>query len=168
MKLISGRHVLIRAVAHMFTAGATVLAVSGLLLTAPPAANASGFHICAVGLVGDCIDATSLDTYTPVVGGSPGRDLVTPSAGSGNQIFLQFVLHNQTMCVAAENNGVKVNVKPCQGSEGVVWYVETDPNNSTKFRFRNREFSTSYLTGMGKGSQFIILPGTPIQDFVYQ
>jgi hypothetical protein len=68
------------------------------------------------------------------VGGSPGGDLVTLSAGSGNQIFLQFVLHNQTMCVAAENNGVKVDVKPCQGSEGVVWYVETDPEQLVKIQ----------------------------------
>jgi hypothetical protein len=150
----------------MLTAGATVLAVSGFLLTAPPAANASGLHICAVPQSGDCIDAPNLDSYTHVVGGSPGRDMVVFNL-TGNQVELQFV-RDQTMCVAAENDGVKVDIKPCFGSDGVVWYLTTDPNDLTKFRFENREFRGSYLTGMGNGSQFIILPGTPIQDFVFR
>ena len=167
MKRISGRRVLMRAVTHLFLAGATVLAVSGFLLAAPPAANASGIHICAVGISNDCIDAPDLNPYTHVVGGSPGRDMIVQPVISGNQVELQFVRNTQ-MCVAAQNDGVKVDIKPCFGSDGVVWYLTEPPNHPTEFRFENKEFSGSYLTGTGNGSQFIILPGTPIQAFVYQ
>jgi hypothetical protein len=165
MKRISRRRVLVRAVAFISTAGATALAVSGALLAAPAIADANSVHVCAVGQTDDCIDAANLNEDTPVIGGFPGRDIVIQSVIGGDQVELQFALHDQTMCVAAQNDGVKVDVKLCEGSEGVVWYQTPDPKNPTLFRLESREFAGSYLTGIGNGFQFIIEPGTPIQDF---
>lgn len=167
MKRISGWRVLIRAVARTFPTGATLLAVSGLLLAAPTAAHASGggLHICAVPEVDDCIDAPNLDPFTHVVGGSPGRDLIVQPVPGGVELI--FVLHDETMCVAAEDNRVKVDVKVCYGSDGVVWHLSDDPKNSSLFRFESQEFAGYYLSGTGNGSDFILLSGTPIQDFEY-
>ena len=165
MKRISGLLVLMRAITRMFPAAATVLAVSGLLLAAPSAANAGSIQICAVPQSNDCIDAPNLNAFTHVVGGSPGRDMIIQAVDGG--VELQFV-RDTSMCVAAENDGVKVDIKPCFGSDGVVWIISTDPHDLSKKRFESRDHAGSYLTGLGNGSNFILLPGTPIQDFVYQ
>ena len=136
----------------VISVGATVIAVSGLLLAAAPPASASGAAlICETNgsyCVGD--PNRSLPLYDPVKEMLAGRIIDVNSQG-GVSYKLAFD-DDPSKCVAAANSGLTVVIHPCSGA-GVIWKAALGKDGFSCI-FQNQEFSGKYLSGADKGTQF--------------
>jgi hypothetical protein len=59
------------------------------------------------------------------------------------------------MCVAATNDGTRIDIKACNGPDGTVWLEQTSNGH---WLYESREFSSRglYLCGLNDGSQFLL------------
>src|SRR5437773_5908121 len=102
------------------------LAVPAVIFAAPlPASAASSNNLCETNdPTTYCLGSANLDLYTSVTEQNPGRNLVqTPLGGTFENAptyLLQFSA-DTTKCVAAQNDLIHVDIRPCNGGTGTVW-----------------------------------------------
>jgi hypothetical protein len=155
------RNIIIRKSIHIFMAGAATLAVSGFWSATAPDASAAplSFQWCEQSSNSSgtdyCIGAADFTSFDPVTETpTTGRLFFTPQSGTTDNFKLEFV-GNTTQCVAANNNGTKVVIHPCNGA-GVVWIpTDIDGSNGSEL-LESNEFPGSYLSGRANGTQFTL------------
>jgi hypothetical protein len=153
---------------------AVMLLIAGLLipvaaLAGPLPADAAANHLCeAFGSNHYCVGSVNLDLYTHLDERKPGREISTvPSNGT---FKLRFDA-GTTKCVASANDGILVDIRPCNGT-GVVWdRIRTDSGNYLWVNEYASNYwkTTLYLTGNDDGSAYYLTtqpaPSGAIQQF---
>jgi hypothetical protein len=109
----------IRAAAVLLTA----LVIPAAVLAAPlPAGAASGSMCERYGSY--CLYVTSFSNYTPVDENISFSNTLNSVLQSGSTYLIEFNGNNDK-CVASDNAGTKVEIKPCDASFGTLWTLKT-------------------------------------------
>lgn len=114
-----------------------------------------------------CLSAASSSLYTAITEGDPGRDLAeVPLNGTFENAptyLLQFTTHTADCVGVANDIAGGVEIKPCDGGTGVVWARVPDGTNTYLWinqyaTLNNDQGQILYLSGLGNGSQYEVLP----------
>jgi hypothetical protein len=152
VKLVSVLHNIMARKFIRVPAGATAIAVSGLLLAAPPAASAATAVIICESYGSYCIGDgnPSVPLYSQVKEFISGRTFIVKNlSGSYELVFSA----DTSKCVAASDSGTATVVHPCSGGSGVVWKAQLGPDKKSCI-FDNQEFSGKCISGSNNGNQF--------------
>lgn len=146
----------------------TLVVPAAVLATALPAGAATSGSMCEVNGNQYCLNTANFSLYTPVTESGSGARTITvvPSGGSYK---LQFK-GDTSMCVAAANNGIDVEVKACN-DDGVLW--SQDGQMWVNNEFSSQRGENVYLSGQNKaGSQYLISAATTgsglLQKFTFR
>jgi hypothetical protein len=151
VKRVSALHNILAQKVFRVSAGAMVMAVSGLLLAASSPASAIDSVTICESYGAYCVGAPSLGLYDQVVETFSGRQIATIGLGNNNWEFA--FRADPTKCVAASNSGDVAVIHPCNGGSGIVWKAQVGPDGVSCI-FENQHFSGKYLSGDDKGDQF--------------
>jgi hypothetical protein len=101
---------------------ATLGVSTAVLATALPAGATSGItgSMCEVNGHGYCLNTANFNAYTPVTESGSGARTIKAVLQSNGTYLLEFN-GDTSKCVAANNNNTIIEVKVCNGSDGVVW-----------------------------------------------
>ena len=135
-------------------------AILAAVLAAPlPASAADSGSMCeAYGNY--CLNTANFDLYTPVTeSGSGARTITAVLQNSNQQTYLLQFKGATSKCVASDNSGMRVEIKACNGSNGVLWTrwssngVDMWLNNYSTGLLNNAE----YLSGINiAGTQYLL------------
>lgn len=146
----------IRAVAVPFAA----VAIPAAVLAAPlPASATTSGSMCEVNGGQYCLNTANFSPYTPVTeSGTQARTIdALPQTLHGTTYKLAFN-GDSTMCVASDNTGTSVEIKACNGSNGVLWTDDGSGLWINQYASDQRGHFV-YLTGQNKaGTQYILYP----------
>lgn len=139
------------------------LAIPAAILGAPLAASAAApteGRMCEYSGVTYCLNTANFNTYTPVVESNTGTRTIDELQDGTNSWLLVFngTSGAHPQCVAADNAGTKVEVKPCFGSSGVYW-TRVGTSHADAYKWINQAASktmgTSFeLTGVKNQGQY--------------
>lgn len=100
-----------------------MLAIPVGFLVVPVSASAAPTEgpMCEYSGVTYCLNTANFNTYTAVTESDTGTRTISELQEGSFWLLIFKGSNNESQCVAANNAGTKVEVKPCFGSDGVDW-----------------------------------------------
>jgi hypothetical protein len=96
-----------------------------VLAAALPASAATSGSMREVSGGQYCLNTANFNPYTPVTeSGSGARTINAVLQNKNQQIYLLEFKGDTSKCVAADNSGLHVEIKACNGSSGVYWTAD--------------------------------------------
>ena len=155
---------------------AVMVLIAGLVMPAaalagPLPAQAAADHLCEAYGHHYCVGSDSLDLYTHLYERMPGREINAVLDVSNSTYKFQFVADKtKTKCVASTNDGLLLDIRPCN-STGVVWRFKAGHPGFGLWinAYASRHFNkTEYLTGNNNGSAYYLSTRSAVSGSIQQ
>lgn len=150
-----------------------IFVIPTAVLVAPSSVSAAtSGSLCETAGQGYCLNTANFTSYGEVYESKSGRTIDAVLQSSTNPIYLLVFNGNTKQCVAGDNSGAFVVIKPCSGSSGVDWTLKV--SNQVDEWINNAATRASgtniYLVGANcSGCQYQLDPtGTPGGDYRFR